>query len=302
MDTSSRYSFPHLIFVLSVCVGHPFHFPTDRRFCHLQCAPRTCLLLGMHFSPHHNIQQNPLILLIQTYINVYVQDKQLIHALSQNLLHKVGQGQIFKRGAVKIIRIVIHIPIHDGRILPGQLPQAVDLGNNIVKQADGGHDRVAQRRIPPRRTRARAFRPLQIHVGVDGFHQREPGRVALLLASAEYANGDQGPESEVEEVRRRVEAARDLAVVESYSSEHHREGEGLECPAGHIVGARADEIVRLKFLHTPGLQDLFERRRHFFYFLFLFLYFYFYLIFIFFRFTDEFFFFLVTVGYDCIDY
>ena len=184
-----------------------------------------------------DIPQDPLILLIQTYVNVYVQDKQLVHALNQDLLNKVGQGQMFKCVAVKIIRVVIHIPIHDGRILPRQLPQAVDLGNNIVKQADRAHDRVAQRSIPPRRTRARAFRPLQIHVGVDGFHQREPGRVALFLASAEYANGDQRPESEVEQVRRRVEAARDLAVVESYSSEHHREGEGLECPAGHIIGA-----------------------------------------------------------------
>lgn len=61
-------------------------------------------------------------------------------------------------------------------------------------------------------------------MGVDRFHQREPGRIALLLTSAKYANGDQRPESEVEEERRRVVAAWDLAVVEFYSFEHHREG------------------------------------------------------------------------------
>lgn len=56
--------------------------------------------------------------------------------------------------------------------------------------------------------------------------------------------------------------------MESYSFEHHREGKGLKCPAGHLVWARADEIVGLKFLCSGELQDWFECLRHFFLFFF----------------------------------
>lgn len=52
MDTSSRYSFPHLIFVLSVYVGHPFRFLQIVAFAICMCSYHTCLLIGMHISPH----------------------------------------------------------------------------------------------------------------------------------------------------------------------------------------------------------------------------------------------------------
>lgn len=39
---------------------------------------------------------------------------------------------------------------------------------------------------------------------------------------------------------------------------------GLECPAGHLVRTRADEIVSLKFMCGAELQDCFECIRHFF--------------------------------------
>lgn len=202
--------------------------------------------------------------LVQIYTNIYVQDEQLVHPLNQNLFNKVRQGQMFESLAVKIIRMVIQVPIHNGRILPRQLPQDVHLGNNVIKQTHCAHDRIPQRGISHHRASTRAFRPLQVHEGIDRFHQGESCRVALFLASAKYADGDQRPESEVEEVRRGVEAARDLAVVESYSFEHHREWEGLKCPAGHLIGARADEIVGLKFLCSGELQDWFVALRHFF--------------------------------------
>lgn len=51
MNKSSRYSFPHLILVLSVGVGHPLPFLQIVAF-----AINEDPLLGMHFSPHYNTQ------------------------------------------------------------------------------------------------------------------------------------------------------------------------------------------------------------------------------------------------------
>lgn len=92
----------------------------------------------------------------------------------------------------------------------------------------------------------------------DGFHQGESRWIVEFLASGEYADCDQRTEAEVDEEGRGVEAARDLAVVESYAWEHHGEGEGLDGPAGHFVRARGEEIAGLKLFRGAELQDFFE--------------------------------------------